>query len=378
MNIQDLKYLQLAVNLAKRAEGRTSPNPLVGAVLVKGKNIISTGFHARCGSAHAEINAIRKAGQRAKGATLYVNLEPCSHFGRTPPCTQTIIDSKIKRVVVGLKDPNPLNNGRSLRKLRQAGIKVELAENERIFKQLNEIFIKYIAKGEPFVIVKAGQSLDGKIATRNRDSKWITGKYSREYAQLLRHKVDAIIIGVNTLLKDNPDLSCRYQGRLKGDKPIKIVVDTNLKTPPGANIFRKSSPAPVIIATTKNAPLKRIRSLEAQGVKILICPFDKNKNVDLKFLMRELAKQEISSVLVEGGGKLIGSFFDAHLPDKIYFFIAPKIIGGRTALSSVEGEGISSLQKAINLDNVKIKKLKADILVEGNVKYGPKTKDRRQ
>lgn len=369
MKAQDLKYLSLTLKLAKKAEGKTSPNPMVGAVIVKNGKTISTGFHQKCGRPHAEIVALKKAGKKAKNAVLYVNLEPCCHFGRTPPCTKAIINAGIKQVVIGMKDPNPLNKGKGVRELGRAGIKVELAKNQTRFKKLNDVFIKYITRKVPYVIVKVGQSLDGKIATRRGQSKWITGRNARDFAQGLRSKVDAIIVGINTILKDNPYLSSRFKGELKKDKPVKIIVDSKLKTPLAANIFGKLSPAPVIIATSKLATQARINLFRKKGVEILICPIKSQKRIDLKFLMRELARREISSILVEGGGELIGSFFDARIVDKAYFFIAPKIIGGKEAICSVEGKGIFSLQKASELVNMKITMLREDILIEGDVRY---------
>lgn len=369
MNKSDLQYLDMTIKLARKAEGKTSPNPMVGAVIVKNNRIISTGFHRCCGSAHAEVIALNRAGSKAQGATLYINLEPCSHFGRTAPCTESIIKSKIKRVVVGIKDPNPLNNGKGHNKLRQAGILVELATDSKKFKELNKFFIKYIIRKLPFVIVKVGQSVDGKIATSCGSSKWVTNKYSRYYGHNLRNRVDAIMVGINTVLKDNPYLSCRLGRRIKKARPIKVIVDTNLDAPPGANIFKDSHPAPVIIATSNNSKKEKINLLKKKGAEILLCPLDKNKNIDLKFLMRRLAKKEITSVLVEGGGKLIGSCFDQRLVDQAYFFTAPKIIGGKNAISSVEGNGISSLQKAIKLDNVELEDLNGDILIAADIKY---------
>ncbi|MCP4649815.1 MAG: bifunctional diaminohydroxyphosphoribosylaminopyrimidine deaminase/5-amino-6-(5-phosphoribosylamino)uracil reductase RibD [PVC group bacterium] len=368
MNKQDLKYLNMTIDLARKAEGKTCPNPLVGAVLVKSNKVIAVGYHKRCGGPHAEINAIKMAGIKAKGATIYVNLEPCSHFGRTPPCTQAIIKAGIKRVVIGMKDPHRVNNGKGIKELRKAGIKAELAKNPKPFIELNEIFVKYITQKMPFVIIKAGQSLDGKIATRTGKSKWITGKDAREHGQMLRSKSGAIIVGINTVLEDNPYLSCRYRGKLEKDRPVKVIIDSQLRVSLKANIFsKKLSPAPVIIATTKKVSKQKIRKLENGGAAVWICPSNKENKVDLKFLMRELSKREISSVLVEGGGTLNGAFFDAGLVDKACFFIAPKVIGGKDAVSSVGGMGIDSLQKAINLDNIKVIKLKKDILIEGKV-----------
>ncbi|MFH1061725.1 MAG: bifunctional diaminohydroxyphosphoribosylaminopyrimidine deaminase/5-amino-6-(5-phosphoribosylamino)uracil reductase RibD [Candidatus Omnitrophota bacterium] len=369
MNAKDLKYLNMTVALALKAEGDTSPNPLVGAVIVKSNKIIAQGFHRQCGQAHAEIEAIKKAGKKIKGADLYVNLEPCSHFGRTGPCTEAIIKAGIKRVIIGMKDPNPITCGKGIRILKKAGIKVELCRDPKPFEQINEIFIKYITQKIPFIAVKAAQSIDGKIGTKTFQSKWITGKKARDYSQSLRKKYDAIMVGVNTILKDNPYLSCRFGDVLLEDSPVKIIVDATLKTPANANIFSGLSPAPVIMATTARASKKKIEEFTDLDVDVIICPADKNKAVDIKYLISELAKNEISSILVEGGGKLNGSFFDAKLVDRAFFFIAPKIIGGEHAVSTVAGSGCAKLEHAISLEDVKYLQLGEDLLIEGKVKY---------
>lgn len=369
MNIKDIEYLKTTIELALRAEGDTSPNPLVGAVIVKSNMIVAQGFHHRCGQEHAEIEAIKKAGGKAKGADLYVNLEPCSHFGRTGPCTAAIIKAGIKRVIIGMKDPNPIVCGKGIRILKKAGIKVEISRDHKPFEQLNEIFIKYITQKIPFIAVKAAQSLDGKIATKTLQSKWITDKQSRTYAQYLRKKYDAIMVGVNTVIKDNPYLSCRIDDLLFEDSPVKVIVDATLKTPTNANIFSGLSPAPVIMATTKKASKSKIKKFNDLDVDVIVCPLDKNKAVDINYLINELAKHEITSILVEGGGKLIGSFFDAKLVDRAYFFIAPKIIGGELAVSSVAGSGCSKLEDVISLKDVKYMQFGNDLLIEGKVKY---------
>ncbi|MFH1093568.1 MAG: bifunctional diaminohydroxyphosphoribosylaminopyrimidine deaminase/5-amino-6-(5-phosphoribosylamino)uracil reductase RibD [Candidatus Omnitrophota bacterium] len=369
MNTQDEKYLKMTIALAEKGLGSVSPNPLVGTVIVKNGKIISRGYHKFCGGDHAEIDAIKKVKQSLMGATLYVNLEPCAHFGRTPPCTDQIIKTGIKRVVIGMKDPNPITCGRGIKKLRKAGVLVDVCKQNQAYEDLNEIFIKYITAKSPFVCVKTGQSLDGIIATSSGDSKWITAKASRTKAQYLRKKYDCIMVGINTVLKDNPYLSCRWRNKLENDIPIKLIVDSYLKTPFKANIFSKLSPAPVMIATTTFASKEKIRRFNDMGVDVLVCPQGKSKNVDLKYLMNKLYKHEISSVLVEGGGQINGACFDAGLVDRICFFTALKIIGGEQAVHSVAGKGISSLQKAIVIDKVKITKIDKDLLIEGKVKY---------
>lgn len=369
MNAQDNKFLNMTIGLARKGLGKTSPNPLVGALLVKKEKIISAGFHKHFGGPHAEVNAIKNAKGKTKGTTLYVNLEPCAHYGKTPPCTEAIKRAKIKRVVIGMKDPNPRNNGKGIRALRQAGIVVALAKKNQTFKDLNEIFIKYITKKLPFIIVKTAQTIDGKIATSQGKSKWITDSTSRDYAQVLRNDADAIMVGINTILKDDPLLSCRIMGKTKKIKPIKVVVDNELKIPIDARIFSRLSPARVIIATTKIAYNSKVLELKRRGIEIMLCRKDSNGNVDIKSLMHKLALKDISSILVEGGGELIASFFEKKLVDKVYFFIAPKVMGGRDAKTSVEGKGISDLDKAIKLKDVKITKFKEDMLIEGKVKY---------
>ncbi|MFH1459985.1 MAG: bifunctional diaminohydroxyphosphoribosylaminopyrimidine deaminase/5-amino-6-(5-phosphoribosylamino)uracil reductase RibD [Candidatus Omnitrophota bacterium] len=364
----DLKYLKMTIPLAQKAQGKTSPNPMVGAIIVKNNRMISQGFHKKCGSAHAEINALTKAGKSAKNAVLYVNLEPCNHYGRTPPCTQAIIKAGIKKVIIAMRDPNPLTSGQGIKKLRKHNIKVLILKENKEFMELNKLFIKYITKKIPWVIFKTAQSVDGKIATNTKQSKWITGKEARTYAQSLRHQVDAILVGVNTVLKDNPSLSARYKNKIKQDKPVKIILDSTLKISGNRKIFSKNSPAPVIIATTKKASLVKLKKISKKA-RVLICPMNKQGRIDLIYLLKKLAALEISSLLIEGGGSVGGAFFDAKLIDEVYFFIAPEIIGGIQAISSVGGKGISDLAEAIELDNTEIINLGKDFLVKGKVQY---------
>lgn len=365
----DREFLDLTIKLARKAMGKTSPNPLVGAVVVKANTIVGMGYHKKCGADHAEVVALKKAGNKAKGATLYVNFEPCNHYGRTPPCANAIIQAGVKRVVVGMKDPNPINNGKGIRKLRAAGIIVSIAANQKKFQTFNKVFCKYITKKLPYVFIKVAQSLDGKIAGRTGKSRWISGEDSRSYVQKLRRRVDAIMIGVNTLLKDDPLLSLRCGGKMDAHKPVKVIVDTHLKAGPNLKIFSKSSPTPVIIAAAKAAYNKKIIGFKKKKVEILLCPANHQGRVDLRFLMRKLAQKDITSVLVEGGGEIIASCFEKKLADEAIFFIAPKIIGGRETVTSVEGEGIADLNKAIRIIERKYTKLKEDLMVEGYVQY---------
>lgn len=357
----DEYYMRRAMRLALKARGETSPNPLVGAVLVKNGRIISEGFHKKAGAAHAEVVALDKAGEKANGATLYVTLEPCAHFGRTPPCVESIVKSGIKKIVVGMRDPNPLNNGKGLRRLRLYGITVKTGVLETELRRINLPFIKYITKRIPYVAVKAGMSLDGRIAAKTGDSKWITSSPARSYARKMRGEFDAIMVGINTVLRDNPNLS---PGEPKGNFR-KIILDSRLLTPLNANLFKDGYE--VIIAASSGIAGRRLKKL--QGKATVITVKEKNGYLDLGRLMRKLAKLEISGIFVEGGGELIGSLFDKRLVDKAMFFIAPKIIGGREAKSVVMGEGARYVKDAPRLTDVSWKKMGEDLLVEGDVVY---------
>lgn len=356
----EIKYMRLAKALALKAGGKTFPNPLVGAVVVKNNRIVGKGYHRRCGLAHAEIVALQQAGEKARGAALYVTLEPCSHFGRTPPCVDAILKSKIKTVVVGMKDPNPLNNGKSLRILQRHGIKVKTGVLETELKRINAPFIKYITRRLPYVTIKVGQSLDGKIATESGEAKWITSQKSRRLAHRLRQQYDAILVGINTVLKDDPSLSC------PGKRIKKIIVDSRLRISLRARIFFNTAPEDIIVATTVYADKKKLRALGKKGVKVMTVRA-KSRRVDLKRLLRLLARQEIVNILVEGGGEINGALLKAGLVDKVSFFIAPKIIGGKKAISSFGGEGAQSLAKAVNLHELSVQRIGKDIWIEGYV-----------
>jgi len=361
----DKIFMRLTLKLAKKGLGLTSPNPIVGAVVVKGNRVIGTGFHKKAGLAHAEVAALNEAKADAKGATLYVNLEPCNHFGRTPPCTKAIINSGIKKVVVAMQDPSPITKGKGFRSLKKAGIAVTIGILESEAKRLNEVFIKYVTKKTPFVIAKVAQSLDGKIATRAKDSKWISNEKSRRYVHELRGQVDAVMVGLGTVISDNPLLTGRLiqKGR-EGKHPVKVIVDSSLKTPIKSRIFTKDSPAKVIMATTERAPKPKINKFQKIGCEVLVLK-EKKGMVDLKQLLRKLREKEIASVLVEGGGELIGNLADERLIDKFLIFIAPKIIGGRGAVTSVEGVGIRKIRQALVLKDLKNKRFGTDLLIEG-------------
>lgn len=355
-------FMNLALELALKARGMTSPNPMVGALVVKANRIVGRGFHKKAGAAHAEAMALDDAGIKARGASLYVTLEPCAHFGRTPPCVDKIIKSGISRVIVGMVDPNPLNNGKGIQILRQQKIKVEVGLLEEKLKSLNQAFIKYITRKIPFITVKAGQSLDGKIATSLGDSKWITSDKSRGYAHRMRAGFDAVMVGVNTVLRDNPRLDAWFSRK----QPVKIVVDSQLSTPEEANIFSRKSPVILVTLPVKSGQETANRKALAEKARILEVK-EKAGQVNLKDMMKKLAGLGIASILVEGGGTLIGGLFDEGLVDKVMFFISPKIIGGKDAISSVMGKGVKRIDRSIKLKRPAFKKMGEDLLVEGYV-----------
>jgi len=355
-------YMKICLRLAGKARGMTNPNPMVGCVIVKEGKIVGQGFHKRAGLAHAEVEALDRAEDKAKGATLYVNLEPCNHYGRTPPCTKAIMEAGIKEVYAAMLDPNPLNNGKGVKELIKKGIKIKVGTLDNEAKKLNEVFIKFITRKIPFVTVKVAETLDGKIATKTGESKWISSEKSREYVKKLRAEVDAVLVGVNTVIKDDPLLNAKRKAQ-SAKLYYKIILDSRLKIPPQARIFSKKSIGKVILATTKYAARSRV-NLFSRKAEVLICK-GRNKQVDLRDLMRKLAQKEISHVLIEGGGETIASALGAKIVDRVLFFIAPKIIGGRNAVTSVEGEGNKRLSDVMKLGKIKISKSGEDILIEG-------------
>ncbi len=355
-------FMNMAIKLALKAKGLTSPNPMVGALVVKNGRVIGRGFHEKAGLAHAEVLALDEAGKDSRGAVLYVTLEPCAHFGRTPPCVDRIIQSKVKEVIIGMVDPNPLNNGKGIQILKNHKIKVETGFLEDKLRVLNAPFIKYITKRMPYVTVKVGQSLDGKIATRTGESKWITSEKSRNFSHRMRQDYDAVMVGVNTVRRDNPKLDAWFSRK----QPVRIVIDSRLSTPQDSSIFLPSSK--VIIVTIPTLPGQETENRKILEQKATVLEVkEKFGQVNLKDMLKKLARMEITSILVEGGGNLIGSLFDEGLVDKVFFFISPKIIGGKDAVSSVIGKGIRRLDSAVTLKNMKFRRFKEDILVEGEV-----------
>ncbi|MBI5675495.1 MAG: bifunctional diaminohydroxyphosphoribosylaminopyrimidine deaminase/5-amino-6-(5-phosphoribosylamino)uracil reductase RibD [Nitrospirae bacterium] len=356
-------FMKKALRLAARGRGRTSPNPTVGAVIVKSGKIIAEDYHRKSGTPHAEILALRKAGKLAKGATLFINLEPCCHTDKkTPPCTDAIIESGLKKVVIAMTDPNPKVSGKGIKALKSAGIATEVGLMETEAKRLNETFAKFITKKEPFVILKAAQSLDGKIATASGESKWITGDKARQYVHKLRNEVDAIMVGIGTVIADNPSLDCRMRG---GRNPYRIIIDSSLLIPLNAKVL-KHNDQKTIIATTKIADREKINSVIKKGYKVLSVKSKAGK-VDLKSLMKELGRLEITSVMIEGGASLNASALLSSIVDKVIFFCAPKIMGGLYAVPSVGGISPASLKNIIKVKNLHVKKIGDDFIFEGYI-----------
>ena len=359
----DEKYMRLAMQLAGNAIGRTSPNPLVGAVIVKDNRVVGCGWHRKAGTPHAEVHALNQAGELAQGADVYVTLEPCAHYGKTPPCAKALVEAKVKNVYGGLLDVNPKVAGKGFKILEDAGIHVEYGFLQDELRKQNEVFFKWIEHKKPFVVLKAAMTLDGKIATATGQSKWITNETSRAYGYKLRDIYDGIMVGINTVIEDNPMLTARVDG---GKNPIRIVVDSSLKIDINANVVQDKS-TKTIIATTDKANKDKILKLQAQDVDVIVVDKDENDKVDIEKLLDILGQQNICSILVEGGATLSGSFVAKKLVDKVYFFIAPKIIGGKEAKTPVAGTGILNLQEALALKDIQIEKLEEDVLIIGRV-----------
>ncbi|WP_373244059.1 bifunctional diaminohydroxyphosphoribosylaminopyrimidine deaminase/5-amino-6-(5-phosphoribosylamino)uracil reductase RibD [Megamonas funiformis] len=359
----DEKYMRLAMQLAGNAIGRTSPNPLVGAVIVKDNRVVGCGWHRKSGTPHAEVHALNQAGELAQGADVYVTLEPCAHYGKTPPCSKALVEAKVKNVYGGLLDVNPKVAGKGFKILEDAGIHVEYGFLQDELRKQNEVFFKWIEHKKPFIVLKAAMTLDGKIATATGQSKWITNETSRAYGYKLRDIYDGIMVGINTVIEDNTMLTARVDG---GKNPIRIVVDSSLKIDINANVVQDKS-AKTIVATTDKADKDKILKLQAQDVDVIVVDKDENDKVDIEKLLDILGQQNICSILVEGGATLSGSFVAKKLVDKVYFFIAPKIVGGKEAKTPVAGIGILNLQEALALKDIQIEKLEEDILIIGRV-----------
>lgn len=355
----DEQYMRQALELAQYAIGRTSPNPMVGAVIVRNGRVVGQGWHRKAGTPHAEIHALQQAGELARDGTMYVTLEPCSHHGRTGPCADAVVAAGIKKVVIAMNDPNPLVAGRGIGKLREAGIEVVEGVLAADAAKLNEIFIKWISTQMPFIALKSAMSLDGKIAAHTGHSQWITGAKSRERVQQLRDCYDAILVGIGTVLADNPSLTTRLP--YEGKNPIRIIIDSMARTPLAAHVVTDGL-APTIIVVTPNAPTDRVDALRGRGAQILTIESGQG-GVDLRETFKALGKRDITSILIEGGAGINGSVLEEHLVDKIYWFIAPKIIGGQGALGPVGGQGVTDVNHAHLFEDMAIEPMGQDLLI---------------
>lgn len=340
--MNDEQYMQLALDLAASAKGKTNPNPLVGAVIVKDGMIVGTGLHRKAGEPHAEVHAFRMAGEHAKGATLYVTLEPCSHFGKTPPCANLVKESGVARVVVAMQDPNPSVAGRGIQLLRDAGIEVEVGVLEQEAYRLNERFIYNMLTGLPFVVSKFAMTLDGKIATANGHSQWITSEEARADVHLLRDEMDAILVGIGTVLKDNPSLTTRLHKR-QGKNPIRIILDRQLRTPLDSHVANTEVSPTIVI--TEVSDVTKIAPYEAQGIKVLHADLN-----DLQSVLAKLYKEGITDILVEGGGEINAAFLRANLIQKYFVYVAPKVLGGRDSITPFTGGNVETMDEALQLD----------------------------
>jgi len=361
--------MRLAIVEAEHGLGRTSPNPAVGCVIACGDRVVGRGFHARVGAPHAEAVALASAGAHARGADAYVTLEPCDHYGRTPPCSKALIEAGVRRVFVGARDPNPIVNSRGMRRLRKAGIEVVTGVLTDECRALNTPYEHAFETGRPYVLAKWAMSLDGKIADATGHSRWVTSEPARELGHRLRNQLDVILVGVGTVLADNPKLTCRVPG---GRDPVRIVADSQARTPPGARVVRmaKGSTAPTLIAVTAGAPAKRRAALERAGAQVLECRANQGR-VDIRDLLRHVRELGWLSVLVEGGPTVMAGFLQARLIDVVYAFVAPKVIGGAGAKGAVGGERVFALRDALALDFVAMQQLGPDLLIVGKPSHRP-------
>lgn len=355
----DSVFLKQALNLAKKGGGWTNPNPMVGALIVKDNLIIAKSYHKKYGSYHAEIEALKKTQGNTKGATLYVNLEPCCHYGKTPPCTEAIIKSGISKVVCSTLDPNPKVNGLGRAKLKKAGVKVIAGILNHEARVLNEGFFTFYQKQRPFIAIKFAASLDGKIATKTGDSKWITNEKARKFARKLRSQYQAVLVGVNTITKDNPHLGARMRGK---KDPLRIILDPGLRIALESQVFRDNH---VLVVTTLKHSKSKLAQLMHQGIEVLVLPA---AHISIPALLSQLKERDIINILVEGGGKTIGSFIDDRLVDKVYAFFSPILVGGAEAITPSAGQGINKMDDAISLQRVSHREFEDNYLISGYTK----------
>ncbi|MGE0683754.1 MAG: bifunctional diaminohydroxyphosphoribosylaminopyrimidine deaminase/5-amino-6-(5-phosphoribosylamino)uracil reductase RibD [Candidatus Binatia bacterium] len=360
---QDEIFMQRALDLAARAVGRTSPNPVVGAVIVREGRVIGEGFHHRAGLPHAEIEALRKVRGSTKGATLYVNLEPCSHHGRTPPCAEAVLEAELKRVVVGMVDPNPLVRGRGIRRLRRVGVEVQTGVLRERCERLNEDFAIFVQTGRPMVTLKLAASLDGRIATANGDSQWISGALSRRLVHEMRNRVDAILVGAGTVRADDPQLTCRIRG---GRDPLRVILDGRLSISPTARVCTQTSSAKTLVVTTENNRLKRKRDeLEKIGVEVLRLAGEQGR-VHFLPLLQELGRRGLKHLMIEGGGQVAAAALKESVIDKVLFFYGPKLLGGE-GMPMVGPLGVDRVAAGLKLHTIELHRLSDDVLVSGYI-----------
>jgi diaminohydroxyphosphoribosylaminopyrimidine deaminase/5-amino-6-(5-phosphoribosylamino)uracil reductase len=363
--MDDRHFMNMALDLAAKGEGFTSPNPMVGAVVVKDGRVVGRGYHKIAGGPHAEVNALDAAGDFAKGATLYVTLEPCNHTGRTPPCTCKILELGVGRVVAAMKDPNKKVTGGGVEFLEQNGVQVTTGVCEAQAKKLNETFIKYVRSGRPFVMAKCAATLDGRIATRTGDSRWVTGEAARRFVHQLRHKVDAILVGINTIRNDNPSLTTRLAG-LQSSDPARIILDTHLSISPYTRVLQQTSAAPTILVAGPAAVEDKKRALEKTGAQVIQVSL-KNNLIDMNALMKQLGTMELTSLLIEGGSRVLASAFNFAVVDKVFFFYAPKILGGDDGVPICSGPGVELMSECIAINDIAVHRFEDDVLIEGYV-----------
>ncbi len=354
-------FMRMALEEAAKGLGRTSPNPVVGAVLVKGGRIIARGHHRKAGTAHAEVVALEAAGTRARGADLYTTLEPCDHYGRTPPCSQAILDAGVRRVITASADPNPQVNGKGVARLRRAGVQVLTGVLQDEADKLNRPFFKAMRTGLPYVTLKAAVTLDGKLATATGDSRWVTGEAARAWVHRLRDQVDVILVGTNTVRLDNPQLTTRLSGG-GGKDPLRVVVDSHLRLSPKLTIFTQRSPARTVVATVEDPAIRKAKRLLSTGAEVWQFPARKDGRVELEALLRRLAQEGLNHVLVEGGAEMYGSFLREELADELALFVAPKLIGGE-GLSWTGSLGVKQMAKALEVRPLSFEQVGEDLLI---------------
>lgn len=361
----DLDYMKLALELAAGGRYTASPNPMVGAVIVRDGEVVGRGFHKKPGLPHAEVLALAEAGEKAQGATLYITLEPCSHYGRTGPCCVLLAPAGIKRVVVASLDPDRRVAGAGIKHLQEEGLEVQTGLLEREALRLNERYVKHRLTGMPFITLKAALTLDGKLAARTGDSKWITCEEARRAAHLLRAENDAVLVGVGTVVADDPELTCRVLDDPDFDQPARIVVDPTLRAPLDAKVFSPLDGARRLVLCSEEADLSRMAAFQERGIELLPVPETSHGRLALEPALARLASEELTSLLVEGGGETNAAFISQGFGDRIWFAVAPRLLGGRKAPTPVEGEGFATVAEALNLSDVSVVQIGTDFIFEG-------------